>query len=500
MTTPLVKIRHLHKTFLHMGRKLHVLKGIDLDIGAAEVVAIVGKSGAGKSTLLHCMGTLDLPTSGTIMLAGKELTGLGGAKLAAIRNETIGFVFQFHHLLPEFNALENVMMPGIIQGRGRAGLISRAKHLLAEVGLADRESHRPGELSGGEQQRVALARALVLEPKLILADEPTGNLDSGTSDAIHDLFFDINKKHGTTIVVVTHNIAFAQSMPRVVTMLDGRIERDERTSQRSLELTAPSDSEGGAESPSAPLDGDGASPLVDEPATQPAASASPATERAVDEEAAAVSSPSPDAERGAAKPLADGAESAVAPPAKEPPSIRWPWMRLIIAAAMLVGGGQGVYTALTNRTPTKVSCAEYAAKRPAAKWLTLSNCAVDPAVADKVKKLYLPLLATEAREGDDAAVVLVTQDSQLSRLRKGPPGANGLMPLNEITGLVKFGIELKERERAEVKRLAERAEPDFVLLDEGEQPRMTMDLGMFAAGLMIALHLLWSFLRRRRAA
>jgi lipoprotein-releasing system ATP-binding protein len=228
MAEPLVAIRNLTKTFMHMGRELHVLRGIDLDIHHGEVVAIVGKSGAGKSTLLHCMGTLDLPTKGTIRLGPYDIVGLNGARLAAIRNEMIGFVFQFHHLLPEFNALENVMMPGLIQGRSRSQMIPAATALLAEVGLAHRTTHRPGELSGGEQQRVALARALVLEPKLILADEPTGNLDTGTSDAIHALFFALNQKHGTSIVVVTHNVAFAQSMPRVVTMEDGKIFSDQR--------------------------------------------------------------------------------------------------------------------------------------------------------------------------------------------------------------------------------------------------------------------------------
>jgi lipoprotein-releasing system ATP-binding protein len=228
MTTPLVVVEDLRKTFVHMGRELHVLRGIDITIGQGEVVAVVGPSGAGKSTFLHCIGTLDLPTSGRIHLAGEELTTLSGAKLAAIRNRTIGFVFQFHHLLPEFNALENVMMPGLIQGRSRRDMDPLARALLTEVGLGERATHRPGELSGGEQQRVALARALVLSPKLILADEPTGNLDTGTSEAMHQLFFEVNRKHGTTIVVVTHNLAFAQSMPRVVRMRDGRIEADER--------------------------------------------------------------------------------------------------------------------------------------------------------------------------------------------------------------------------------------------------------------------------------
>lgn len=233
MAEPLVVVEDLRKTFVHMGRELHVLRGIDLKIQAGDVMAIVGASGAGKSTLLHCIGTLDSPTGGRIWLGKDELTVLSGSKLAAIRNRTIGFVFQFHHLLPEFNALENVMMPGLIQGRSRKDMEGPARDLLTEVGLKERISHRPGELSGGEQQRVALARALVLSPKLLLADEPTGNLDSNTSEAIHELFFEINRKHGTTIVVVTHNPAFAQSMPRIVTMRDGRIESDQQKERKA---------------------------------------------------------------------------------------------------------------------------------------------------------------------------------------------------------------------------------------------------------------------------
>jgi lipoprotein-releasing system ATP-binding protein len=186
----------------------------------------VGASGAGKSTLLHCIGTLDLPTSGQLWVAGEDLTRLSSARLAQVRNRSIGFVFQFHHLLPEFDALENVMMPGLIGGRSRSTMRKRAKDLLELVGLSHRETHRPGELSGGEQQRVAVARALTLEPKLVLADEPTGNLDSGTGDAVHDLFFRINREYRTTIIVVTHNPTFAQRMPRVVGMLDGRIVSD----------------------------------------------------------------------------------------------------------------------------------------------------------------------------------------------------------------------------------------------------------------------------------
>ena len=227
----LVVVEHLEKTFVHMGRELQVLRDIDLTIDEGEVLAIVGPSGAGKSTLLHCIGTLDLPTSGRIRLAGEELTTLGPSRLAAVRNQTIGFVFQFHHLLPEFDALENVMMPGLILGKSKKELARRAAALLEEVGLSHRGTHRPGELSGGEQQRVAIARALLLDPKIVLADEPTGNLDTATSDAVHDLFFQINRAHNTTIVVVTHNPAFAQRMPRVVHMRDGKVVRDERVGE-----------------------------------------------------------------------------------------------------------------------------------------------------------------------------------------------------------------------------------------------------------------------------
>jgi len=238
MPEPIVVVEDLHKTFVHMGRSLEVLRGIDLSIDQGEVLAIVGSSGAGKSTLLHCIGTLDIPTRGRIRLGRDDLTGLSGAKLASIRNRMIGFVFQFHHLLPEFNALENVMMPGLIQGMSHAEVQGAARALLEEVGLGKRATHRPGELSGGEQQRVALARALVLSPKLILADEPTGNLDSKTGEAIQRLFFDINEKHGTTIVVVTHDLVFAQSMPRVVTMKDGLIDSDDRNNPQSYRAPA----------------------------------------------------------------------------------------------------------------------------------------------------------------------------------------------------------------------------------------------------------------------
>jgi lipoprotein-releasing system ATP-binding protein len=229
MAKALVSAQDVRKSFVHMGRTLEVLRGIDLDIFEGEMIGIVGQSGAGKSTLLHCMGTLDVPTSGSLRVAGEELTTMSSSRLADLRNRSIGFVFQFHHLLPEFTAAENVMMPGLIQGRTRDEMAPKALALLEEVGLKDRVLHRPGELSGGEQQRVALARALVLDPKLILADEPTGNLDSKTSAQMHELFFDINKQRKTTIIVVTHNMQLAGSMPRIVTLADGRVEKDERT-------------------------------------------------------------------------------------------------------------------------------------------------------------------------------------------------------------------------------------------------------------------------------
>jgi lipoprotein-releasing system ATP-binding protein len=228
MSRPVVVARDVKKSFQHMGRTLDVLRGIDLTIDEGEMVGIVGQSGAGKSTLLHCIGTLDVITSGSLRIDDAELTELSSARLAALRNRAIGFVFQFHHLLPEFNALENVIMPGLILGRSKRDMEPRAEALLEEVGLKERLLHRPGELSGGEQQRVALARALVLEPKLLLADEPTGNLDSRTSEQIHQLFYRVNELRKTTIVIVTHNSALAESMPRVVTLRDGRVERDER--------------------------------------------------------------------------------------------------------------------------------------------------------------------------------------------------------------------------------------------------------------------------------
>jgi lipoprotein-releasing system ATP-binding protein len=219
----LVIIEDLRKSFQHMGRTLDVLKGIDLNIYAGQILAIVGQSGAGKSTLLHCIGTLDLPTSGRIRLGGEELTTMSGSRLAAVRNRDIGFVFQFHHLLPEFTALENVMVPGLIQGRSRRDMQKRAEALLEEVGLSNRASHRPGELSGGEQQRVAVARALALDPKLVLADEPTGNLDEATADEVLALARDLVARTGCGFLMVSHSARLAATLDRRVNLSAGLV-------------------------------------------------------------------------------------------------------------------------------------------------------------------------------------------------------------------------------------------------------------------------------------
>jgi lipoprotein-releasing system ATP-binding protein len=228
MTTPLVVVDKVKKSFVHEGREVPILKGIDLVIEEGEMLCIVGPSGAGKSTLLHMLGTLDLPSEGTIHFQGDNITAYSSTRLAEFRNQRIGFVFQFHHLLPEFTALENVTMPGRIRGTNLAEIEARARTLLEEVGLRERLTHRPGELSGGEQQRVALARALIMSPKLVLADEPTGNLDTNTGSAMHELLFRLNSEHGTTFLVVTHSQDLANKMPRVVHMQDGRIHSDQR--------------------------------------------------------------------------------------------------------------------------------------------------------------------------------------------------------------------------------------------------------------------------------
>jgi lipoprotein-releasing system ATP-binding protein len=219
---PAVRATALRKVYRGGGgTELTVLDGVELQVAVGEAVAIIGASGAGKSTLLHLLGGLDRPTDGEVRIAGRLLGELAGPELASFRNRAIGFVFQFHHLLREFTALENVMMPLLIGGSDRATAAARARELLAEVGLSERTSHRPTELSGGEQQRVAVARALANSPSLILADEPSGNLDTHTSERLHDLFFRLRKEHGVALVLATHNLELAERTDRVLRVRDG---------------------------------------------------------------------------------------------------------------------------------------------------------------------------------------------------------------------------------------------------------------------------------------
>ena len=216
-----VVIERLGKSYLHGGTALQILADVDLTLSPGDMVAVVGASGVGKSTLLQILGTLDLPTSGSIRFDGEELTTMSTSRLAEFRNRRIGFVFQFHHLLPDFTALENVMMPALIQRISAERARRLARDILGRVGLLHRLTHRPGELSGGEQQRVALARAMVLGPSLLLADEPTGNLDRATGEAIHQQFLELNRERGSTLLVVTHNPDLAVLMPRRMRMVDG---------------------------------------------------------------------------------------------------------------------------------------------------------------------------------------------------------------------------------------------------------------------------------------
>lgn len=205
------------------GSDLIILDGVDFKLSRGEAIAIVGASGAGKSTLLHLLGALDRPTDGEVLIGGRPVAGLEDEELAAVRNERIGFVFQFHHLLREFTALENVMMPRLIAGAVRADAEGRARELLSDVGLGDRLEHKPRQLSGGEQQRVAVARALVNDPVVLLADEPSGNLDAETSTKLHDLLFDLRERRSLSLVIVTHNLDLAARADRSLTMARGRL-------------------------------------------------------------------------------------------------------------------------------------------------------------------------------------------------------------------------------------------------------------------------------------
>jgi lipoprotein-releasing system ATP-binding protein len=213
-----ITAKNIHKSF----GDLHVLKGVDLEIRKGEIISIVGKSGAGKSTLLHILGTLDNADSGSLSINGIEVSQLSGNKLAGFRNEHIGFVFQFHHLLPEFTALENVCIPAFIRRTPEQEAIRKAKDLLDYLGLSDRLQHKPTQLSGGEQQRVAVARALVNGPDVVFADEPSGNLDSQSSQDLHQLLFRLRKDLNQTFVIVTHNKELAEMSDRTLTMVDGR--------------------------------------------------------------------------------------------------------------------------------------------------------------------------------------------------------------------------------------------------------------------------------------
>jgi lipoprotein-releasing system ATP-binding protein len=212
-----IEARGIHKAY----GQLQVLKGVDIQVGSGEIVSIVGKSGAGKSTLLHILGTLDRPDQGELLFDGEEVFRLNSKKLAAFRNQHIGFVFQFHHLLPEFTALENVCIPAFIRQQPESQARKRAEELLDYLGLADRLDHKPGQLSGGEQQRVAVARALMNQPAAVFADEPSGNLDSASSQELHELLFRLRDDFQQTFVIVTHNQELAQMSDRILEMRDG---------------------------------------------------------------------------------------------------------------------------------------------------------------------------------------------------------------------------------------------------------------------------------------
>ena len=224
VSTQVIVTRGLEKSYAMGSGVVMALSGVDLEVDHGEMVAVMGVSGAGKTTLLHILGALDRPTKGEVILEGKSLSERTEIELARLRNQHVGFVFQFHHLLPEFSGLENVMIPGLLQGARKKEVEQQAKELLSRMGLAERWNHRPGELSGGEQQRVAIARALINNPSVILADEPTGNLDSSTAETIFELLREINEKNRQTILVATHNRSMAEKMDRVIAVVDGKID------------------------------------------------------------------------------------------------------------------------------------------------------------------------------------------------------------------------------------------------------------------------------------
>ena len=217
-----IELRGLVKTFRHNGIQVEVLTGVDLDIRQGETLAVVGASGVGKSTLLHILGTLERPSAGKVRWDGADVFALDDRSLAAFRNRKVGFVFQFHHLLAEFNALENVMMPGLIARLPQPVAREQAEAILVRVGLKERLTHRVTTLSGGEQQRVAVARALVLEPEVLLADEPTGNLDPKSGARVQELILELNRERGLTSVIVTHNLEMARALDRKITLLEGK--------------------------------------------------------------------------------------------------------------------------------------------------------------------------------------------------------------------------------------------------------------------------------------
>jgi lipoprotein-releasing system ATP-binding protein len=221
MADALIEALHINKSFKTEAGELKVLKDLNFSLASGEMVGIIGASGAGKSTFLHILGALDRPTSGRVLFEGNDIALMDETSLAHFRNTSIGFVFQFHHLLPEFNSLENVMLPGMIAGMPFHSTEEKAKALLEELGLGERMTHRPGELSGGEQQRVAVARALIQGPKIVLTDEPTGNLDTKTGNELFELFIDLNKKREITFVIVTHNKALSDRCHRVLEIADG---------------------------------------------------------------------------------------------------------------------------------------------------------------------------------------------------------------------------------------------------------------------------------------